>query len=582
DAVETADADLLPTLRTEARAAARQLDPYAGAMVRAVWLDAGPDRGGLLALLIHHAVVDGVSWRILTQDLAVSLEAARHGRTAELPPVETSFADWAQGLEQAARTPERVAEAAHWTAVLGDGGAALPALDPAVDTLATVTTVPAGLAPEHTLPLLTDLPERFHTGPDAFLVTALALALAAWRGDTEPVLVDIEGHGRAEQLVPDAELSRTVGWFTAVHPVRLDLGGLGTPSGEGLADAVKRIKEQLGAAPDGGLGFGLLRHLDPELRDTLAALPEPRIAYNYLGRFGSSGGPEQSGPPVPWSPALTGSLGGGADDALPASHTLTLNASVVDGPQGPVLQAGFSFPGRLFETTEVERLAILWTTALQSLGRLLDDPQAGGHTPGDFPLVQVDQPEIDALEARAPLADLLPLSPLQAGLYFLTGFGAEGDGPDVYTTQTVLDLDGELDTERLRRAGRALLARHPNLRAGFHGRRGADPLQVVPADAEIPVHAYDLASPDLSEGLRQGRAQNILAADRRRGFDLTAPPLLRLTAVRLGERRHLLAVTSHHILLDGWSGPLLVQDLLALYRGTPGPAPAPTATTCSG
>ncbi|MFD4825019.1 amino acid adenylation domain-containing protein [Streptomyces rubiginosohelvolus] len=575
DAVETADADLLPTLRTEARAAARQLDPYAGAMVQAAWLDAGPDRGGLLALLIHHAVVDGVSWRILTQDLAVSLDAARHGRTAELPPVETSFADWAQGLEQAAQAPGRAAEAAHWTAVLGDGGAALPALDPAVDTLATVTTVPAGLAPEHTLPLLTDLPERFHTGPDAFLVTAFALALAAWRGDTEPFLVDIEGHGRAEQLVPDAELSRTVGWFTAVHPVRLDLGGLGSLSGEGLADAVKRIKEQLGAAPDGGLGFGLLRHLHPELRDTLAALPEPRIAYNYLGRFGSSGGPEQSGPPAAWSPALTGSLGGGADDALPASHTLTLNASVVDGPQGPVLQAGFSFPGRLFETAEVELLAALWTTALETLGRLLDDPAAGGHTPGDFPLVQVDQPEIDALEARAPLADLLPLSPLQAGLYFLTGFGAEGDGPDVYTTQTVLDLDGDLDTERLRRAGRALLARHPNLRAGFHGRRGADPLQVIPADAEIPVHAYDLTSPDLSEGLRQGRAHNILAADRRQGFDLTAPPLLRLTAVRLGERRHLLAVTSHHILLDGWSGPLLVRDLLALYRGTPGPAPRP-------
>ncbi|MEV7463438.1 amino acid adenylation domain-containing protein [Streptomyces rubiginosohelvolus] len=575
DAVETADADLLPTLRTEARAAARQLAPYAGAMVRAVWLDAGPDRGGLLALLIHHAVVDGVSWRILTQDLAVSLDAARHGRTAELPPVETSFADWAQGLEQAAQAPERAAEATHWTAVLGDGGAALPALDPAVDTLATVTTVPVGLASEHTLPLLTELPARFHTGPDAFLVTAFALALAAWRGDTEPFLVDIEGHGRAEQLVPDAELSRTVGWFTAVHPVRLDLGGLGSLSGEGLADAVKRIKEQLGAAPDGGLGFGLLRHLHPELRDTLAALPEPRIAYNYLGRFGSSGGPEQSGPPAPWSPALTGSLGGGADDALPASHTLTLNASVVDGPQGPTLQAGFSFPGRLFETAEVERLAALWTTALEALGRLLDDPAAGGHTPGDFPLVQADQPEIDALEARAPLADLLPLSPLQAGLYFLTGFGAEGDGPDVYTTQTVLDLDGDLDTERLRRAGRALLARHPNLRAGFHGRRGADPLQVIPADAEIPVHAYDLTSPDLSEGLRQGRAQNILAADRRQGFDLTAPPLLRLTAVRLGERRHLLAVTSHHILLDGWSGPLLVRDLLAFYRGAPGPAPRP-------
>ncbi|WP_308017268.1 condensation domain-containing protein, partial [Streptomyces griseus] len=219
----------------------------------------------------------------------------------------------------------------------------------------------------------------------------------------------------------------------------------------------------------------------------------------------------------------------------------------MDGPPGPALHAGFSFPGRLLETTGVERLAALWTAALRDLARLTAEPAAGGHTPGDFPLVEVDQPEIDALEARGPLADLLPLSPLQAGLYFLSGFGAEGDGPDVYTTQTVLDIEGDLDAERLRRAGRALLDRHPNLRAGFLGRRGADPLQVVPAGGEIPVHAYDLTSPDLSEGRRQGRAQNILAADRRQGFDLTAPPLLRLTLVRLGELRHLLAVTSHHI-----------------------------------
>ncbi|MEW2067866.1 amino acid adenylation domain-containing protein [Streptomyces sp. NPDC007346] len=575
DAVETADEELLPTLRAEAREAARLLDPYAGAMVRALWLDAGPDRGGLLALLIHHAVVDGVSWRILTQDLATVLEAERHGHSAELPPVETSFADWAQGLEQAALDPGRVAEAAHWAAVLGDGTAALPALDPALDTLATVRTVSVGLTPEHTLPLLTDLPARFHAGPDEFLVTALALALTAWRGDTGPVVVDIEGHGRADQLVPGAELSRTVGWFTAVHPVRLDLGGPGSRTRGELAAALKRVKEQLRAAPDGGLGHGLLRHLNPDLRETLAALPEPRIAYNYLGRFGSPRTAEAAGAPAPWSPVTTGSLGGGADDALPASHTLTLNASVVDGPGGPALQAGFSFPERLLDTAEAERLAHLWTEALRSLAGLAKDPAAGGHTPGDFPLVAVDQPEIDALEARTPLADLLPLSPLQSGLYFLTGFGAEGEGPDVYTTQTALDIEGTLDTERLRRAGRALLDRHPNLRAGFHGRRGADPLQVVPADAEIPLYAYDLTSRGLTEGQRQGRAQNILAADRRQGFDLTAPPLLRFTLVRLGERRQVLALTSHHILLDGWSGPLLVRDLLALYRGAPGPAPRP-------
>ncbi|WP_411083388.1 amino acid adenylation domain-containing protein [Streptomyces sp. cmx-18-6] len=575
DAVEKAEQDLLATLRAGAREAARSLDPYAGVMLRAVWLDAGPDRGGLLALLIHHAVVDGVSWRILTQDIAASLEAERHGHTVELPPVQTAFADWAESMALAARTPERVAEAAHWTTVLAGPDTALPPVDPARDTFATVRTIPVALAPEHTRPLITRLPERFHAGPDDILVTALALAFAAWRGDADPLVVDIEGHGRADHLVADAELSRTVGWFTSVHPVRLDLGGHAPASAQETAAALKLVKEQLRAAPDSGIGFGLLRHLNPESRATLAALPAPRVAYNYLGRFGTPHERPGGGPPAPWSPALTGSLGGGADDALPASHTLTLNASIVDGPQGPALQAGFSFPDRLLDPADVERLAHLWTTALRTLGRLLDDPATGGHTPGDFPLVEVAQQEIDALEARGPLTDLLPLSPLQAGLYFLTRYGSEGDGPDVYTTQTTLEIEGDLDTARLRTAGRALLARHPNLRAGFHSRQDADPLQVVPAVAEIPLHEYDLTSADLPEGRREGRARNILDADRRNGFDLSAPPLLRFTLVRLGAGRQLLALTSHHILLDGWSGPLLVRDLLALYRGDPGPAPRP-------
>ncbi len=341
DAVQTADDELLPTLRTEAREAARLLDPYGGVMLRAVWLDAGPDRGGLLALLIHHAAVDGVSWRILTQDLATVLEAEHHGHRAELPPVETSFAEWAQGLEQAALAPGRVAEAAHWTAVLSDGGAVLPAVDPARDTLATVRTVSVGLAPEHTRPLLTELPERFHAGPDEFLVTALALALASWRGESGPVTVDIEGHGRADHLVPGAELSRTVGWFTAVHPARLDLGGL---TGDDLAAAVKRIKEQLRAAPDGGLGHGLLRHLNPELRETLAALPEPRIAYNYLGRFGSSRTAGESSTPPRGARPSPGRWAGERTAHCPPRTPSPSTPPSWTGPKAPPSRPGSASP----------------------------------------------------------------------------------------------------------------------------------------------------------------------------------------------------------------------------------------------
>ncbi|MFH9072083.1 non-ribosomal peptide synthetase [Streptomyces alboflavus] len=606
DGRAVAEGDLVTTLRPLAQRVAEELDAFEGVMVRAVWLDGGPDRGGLLALLIHHAVVDGVSWRILTEDLAAACDAARQGRRAELPAVGTPWAAWAHGLAEAAGAPALAPETEDWLALLTADHAAVAApLDPARDTLGTVRTVSVRLEEAVTEPLLTAVPERFAAGPDDVLLTGLAQALTAWRGRPEPVLVDVEGHGRAEEAVPGAELSRTVGWFTSVHPVRLDLGGHDAPGAGSAAAALKRVKEQLRAAPRHGIGYGMLRHLDPAAAPRLAALPGAEIGYNYLGRFGARTAVGDSGP-RPWQPALTGSLGGGADAALPASHTLQLNASVVEGPEGPVLQASFSFPERLLDETEVRRLAELWLTALRTLAERCATSD-GGHTPSDFPLVRVDQQEIEAIEARHPLADLLPLSPLQEGLFFLSGYGAEGEGPDVYTTQTVLEIEGDLDADRLRRAGRLLMERHPNLRAGFHARPDADPLQAIPVAVDIPFTEHDLGGAgndglggagshgdggpgshggDGSERSGPGRgkasggpvperARRLLAEERGRGFDLARPPLIRFTLVRLGGGRQLFALTSHHILLDGWSGPLLIQDLLALYRGDPGPAPRP-------
>ncbi len=590
DAAELPPEAHAEALRAHAAEAARALDPFGGTMLRLVWLDAGTGRPGLLAVLVHHAVVDGVSWRVLTEDLAAAFRAAADGRTATLPPVGTSLRAWATGLAEEAASERRGAELEHWRA-LADGDplriSPLP-LDPATDTLDTLRTVAVELPRATTQSLLTEVADAFHTGPDAVLLTALALALAAWRGQPRPVLVDIEGHGRVEEAVPGAELSRTVGWFTSVHPVRLDLTGLDPAAPDHPGAALKRIKEQVRAAPDSGIGHGLLRHLRPDPQGRLAALPTATIGYNYLGRFGAGGAAERD-----WAPAaLTGSLGGGADDRLPASHTLQLNASTLDGPEGPRLQAAFTFPARLLPADEVERLAQHWLAALEAIAAAGTRPGAGGHSPGDFPLVTVGQPEIETIEAETgALAELLPLSPLQQGLFFLSSYGADGAGPDVYTTQLTLEVEGEVDAARMRAAADALLARHPNLRAAFRARPDAEPLQVIPERLRMPwreVRLDDGTVPDdgaapgapaarsdaVPEAVR-ARARQVLAEERQRRFALNVPPLTRLTLVRLGERTHLLSLTSHHLLLDGWSGPLLIRDLLGLYHGTPEPAPRP-------
>ncbi|MFC4065340.1 condensation domain-containing protein, partial [Actinoplanes subglobosus] len=164
------------------------------------------------------------------------------------------------------------------------------------------------------------------------------------------------------------------------------------------------------------------------------------------------------------------------------------------------------------------------------------------------------------------LQDILPLSPLQEGLYFLSAYS--GDGPDVYVVQQVLTLDGDVDAGRLRQAAQSLLDRHANLRAAFRPRKAGQPVQLIPHAVKA-----DWTEIDLSD--RPGDADAVADEDRAKPFDLAKPPLLRWTLARLGAHRHRLILTSHHILLDGWSAPLLVRDLLLLYAGRPLPVVRP-------
>ncbi|MGO4759468.1 peptide synthetase, partial [Streptomyces sp. 2MCAF27] len=209
--------------------------------------------------------------------------------------------------------------------------------------------------------------------------------------------------------------SRTVGWFTSLVPLRLDPGPIdqALAGGPALGHALKRIKEQLRALPDHGLGHGLLRWLNPETGPTLADLPQPQLCFNYLGRFAAAQGQD-------WglAPEAAG-LGAGGDPDLPLGHALTLNAVAEDRTDGPVLHAHWSWAGALFSETEIRDLALAWNRVLQALAAWADQPAAAGLTPTDLPLLALDQAAIERLEAdRPPIAEILPLSPLQHGLLF--------------------------------------------------------------------------------------------------------------------------------------------------------------------
>ncbi|MEW2398055.1 amino acid adenylation domain-containing protein [Streptomyces sp. NPDC046862] len=360
--------DLHGAVAEEFDRAVGRLDPVAGAMVRAVWFDAGPGRTGRLLLAVHHLAVDGVSWRILVPDLKAAWEAVVAGRSPELPPVGTSFRRWSETLGRHARTPSRVAEAALWRRIADAPRAPLGRrpLDPDRDTAAGTRSLRLALPPETTGALLTSVPATFHLGVQDVLLTGLALAVADRQGSPHVVL-DIEGHGR-EELSPGLEPSGTVGWFTSLYPVHLDLEGVDVAdalaAGPAADLSATRVAECLRELPDHGVGHGLLRHLNPDTAAELAKAPIPAIGFNYLGRFSA---PDTTGTEL-WAFAPESSaLGAGCDPGLAAAHALDINAVVHDTATGPRLVADWAWPKDVLTEPEVRALAESWFTALTAL-----------------------------------------------------------------------------------------------------------------------------------------------------------------------------------------------------------------------
>ncbi|MGC9540855.1 condensation domain-containing protein [Streptomyces sp. UG1] len=364
-------------------AASVRLDPEKGEMLRAAWLDPGSGRPGLLLLTVHHLAVDGVSWRLIGPELAAGTAGEQ-----PVPASGTSFAGWARLLAEEAVRPELAdVQSAWWERMLSGPDARIAGGRGAGAPRAVLTVE---LTPEVTEAALAEVTEAFHCGPDAVLLTALAAAAVRRRGTGTGLLVQLEGHGR-EGLSRPADVSRTVGWFTTQYPVRLDAGdALGAdfwqPARDAAGEALKQVKEQLRAVPSAGLGWGLLRYLNPDTAPKLAALPVPDLRFNYLGRFSDGDTAE-------------GELLGMAAEALPVGHAVEVDAVVVERGAGRMgLSAGFSYARGVLGEDEVAELARLWCEAVEVLVEHARRGGTGGHTSSDFPLVDLSPDQLALLE----------------------------------------------------------------------------------------------------------------------------------------------------------------------------------------
>ncbi|MBD1806825.1 amino acid adenylation domain-containing protein [Microcoleus sp. FACHB-SPT15] len=535
-------------LETTASELQASLNLSCGLLVRVALFNLGAEKTNRLLLIIHHIAVDSLSWRILVEDLETIYQQLSQGKTITLPAKTTSFQQWAQQLREYANSAVVQQELDYWLSSSRKPISRLPVDYPdGVNTQASARTVSITLSSAETKALLQDVPAVYRTQIDDVLLTALVHAFANWTGERS-LLVNREGHGR-EEIFDNVDLSRTVGLFSSIFPMLLDLGEASN-SGE----ALKAVKEQLRSIPNRGIGYGLLRYLSDnrEIVESLRSLPSAEVVFNYLGQF------DQTLAESSLFKLAHESTGSSNSPRNYRAHLLSFTAYVVGGQ----LQLSCAYSEAVHRQSTIEALIQGFVAQMRSLIAHCQSPDAGGYTPSDFPLAKLTQQKLDELLGSSrQIEDIYPLSSIQQGILFHTLYAKE---VGVYFEQMLFTIRGNPNISALKQAWEQLIASHPVLRTSFHWENLDSPLQIVHQRVELPWQQYDWRM--LSSVEQQEQLETFLHSDRKQGFEFSQAPLMRLTLIQVAKDDYYFIWSNHHLLIDGWSIPLLFKEILTSYQ----------------
>jgi amino acid adenylation domain-containing protein/non-ribosomal peptide synthase protein (TIGR01720 family) len=528
-----------------------------GGMIQALWVvrNAQPP---LLILTLHHFVVDGVSWRILFDDL----KALSRDITAPLPAQSMSLAAWSNTLNQAGQLGMRRAEEPLWLSQFANTHQ-LPqdhVIDRDADTVEHVNSALGGLSVAKTEAMFQAL-SVYRNEINELLLAALGLALRKWGTDQfeqqiGDIVISLEGHGRET----DADLTRTLGWLTTMFPVKLEVHDLDPTDLRSAGEALRRIKDRLRTLPDKGLGFGILRHLDPESELSQHPPARPQLIFNYLGKLDQKHRQSDI-----WQ--LLDEFGNSAADDLNRKRLQILEINAVVDQTG-AFQFTINFSRKAFNPESIAKLAQSFESTLQLVTEhCLHAPFSNRFTPTDFKLIAqrpdlaplLNQSILDHLTERcAGLQDIVPLTAAQRGFAFESAKLGPGS-VDPNHIQILLVVEGPLDVQAMLRAWSRLVKRHNILRLTLVPDDGLASLGVIHGDDFFDKQFVDL------KGDYQQRLTQMQQADLQESFELERKPLVRLRLGQLAENKYVLLIAEHHLILDGWSNQILLRELAHLY-----------------
>ncbi|MGL4589560.1 MAG: condensation domain-containing protein, partial [Mycoplasmatales bacterium] len=484
-------------------------------------------------IMIHHLVIDGVSWRILADDLENYYSKLIQTATVDVKMKTASYLDWYNDLEEYSTSKKLIEELPYWENSIKKITDSKILKIEKIATSEKYNDIQFEINEELTKKLVFDSNKMYSTQINDLLLAGLTIAVKEWSGN-DTIAIDLEGHGR-EDIGTNINVGRTIGWFTSVYPIALNYRG-------NIEDTVIDVKENIRRVPNKGIGFNVLKYMSKKLPE----FNNPEISFNYLGDISSElatkGLFQQSEFPT------------GVSISYKNSHGYPINInSIIDKNK---FNAKITYDASLIKIDEIEKFAKLYEEALIKVIETCVTTDEVISTPSDLNanfLSFEDYKQIVNSENLKNIEAITKLSTLQEGMVFHNIAGETSE----YSLQNTLNIAGNLKVDILRQSLALVISKHQVLRSNIKFKKYNEPFQIIYKETDIEFAYYDENSTiDI---------QTLQTQDNERGFDLENDSLIRATVLKESDLQAKLILTCHHIIVDGWSTSVLFNDLMNFY-----------------
>ncbi|WP_420954369.1 bacitracin non-ribosomal peptide synthetase BacA [Bacillus haynesii] len=500
------------------------------------------DEGDHLLIAIHHLVVDGVSWRILFEDFETLYLQALKDEPLDIGYKTDSYQEFARQLKKYAQSRRLLKEREYWQKALEADVPFIPAEKLERDTFEHSTTLSIRIGPDVTANLLRNANKAYNTEINDILLTALIAAVRDITGENK-LKVMMEGHGR-EDILDGVDITRTIGWFTTVYPVFIDLG-----EEKEISQNIKMVKETLRKIPNKGIGYGVLKYMTEELQKIQTQAP---LSFNYFGEMNN----DMNRKVFSQSPFSPGESIGGK---IVRHCAIEMNAISLNGE----LTIYTTFNQDQYQTSAIEQLNQSFKENLEKIVDHCVGKDGSDMTPSDYGDVSLGLEELERIQNKYSafqIEKIYPLANMQKGMLF---HDAMDQTSGAYFQQIVIDLKGRVHPDLLEKSFHEIVKRHEILRASFEYEITAEPRQIIARDRKTPFTSIDLTGENRT---RQHRfIETYLKEDQEKGFDLSSEALMRVCLIRMNDESYRLIWSHHHILLDGWCLGIVLSELFSIY-----------------